>query len=260
MNREEAISRLKSEFVSSLSDIIDPLPDIEVHITAVGELEDVLSARASDSSTDPGSFYNTATVRGYVSMPEKLALWTVHEEYISTTLDGQEAAIGSTVKDTFDPFSPNPFTDDYVNLYTPMETWRVGGSPWFAWDDNTQPGKGYIRTVGKKCDEVGYLTGFRRAPIPTIPYMVDTFTPMPTPVIPPGITLQDVYNEGFISSISVSSVGCESIFKADSDGSGGVALTLDLSKLASCLGSGTATHVLGFTSGGMMIMIPVEEC
>lgn len=252
MNREEAISRLKSEFVSSLSDIIDPLPDIEAHITAVGELEDVLSARASDSSTDPGSFYNTTAVRGYVSMPEKLALWTVHEEYISTTLDGQEAAIGSTVKDTFEPFSPNPFTDDYVNLYTPMETWRVGGSPWFAWDDNTQPGKGYIRTVDKKCDEVGYLTGFRRAPIPTIPYMVDTFTPMPTPVIP-SIT-------GFVRRVSVSSVGCESMFVASGDESGGVTLTLDLSKLADCLGSGTATHVLGFTSGGTMILIPVEEC
>jgi hypothetical protein len=82
--------------------------------------------------------------------------------------------------------------------------------------------------------------------------MVDTFTPMPTPVIPP-IT-------GFIRNVSVRSVVCESMFVASGDGEGGVALTLDLDKLAECLESGEAAHVLGFTSGGKMILIPVEEC
>ena len=251
MNRVEAIERLKAEFLISLEDL--NILDIDANILAIDTLHDNLVDR--DGVADTTTFVNNDPIIGYSAMPEKLALWTVKEAYFSDLIDTTQSAL--TVQDTYQAFDSNPFTGDYVNLYSVMESWRAS-TALFVWDDSQ-----YIRPVGEACTAIGYVKGFRRAPVPTIPYMVDTFTPMPNipiPYIPPGLSLEDVYNEGFINRVSVSSAGCEDLFVESGDGFGGVTLTLDLRKLAECLESGTATHVLGFTSGGKMILIPVEEC
>lgn len=240
MNRVEAIERLKAEFLVSLEDL--NILDIDANILAIDTLHDNLIDR--DGVADTTTFVNNDPILGYSAMPEKLALWTVKEAYFSDLIDTTQSAL--TVQDTYQAFDSNPFTGDYVNLYSVMESWRAS-TALFVWDDSQ-----YIRPVGEACTAIGYVKGFRRAPIPTIPYMVDTFTPTVIPEIP-SIT-------GFIRRVSVSSVGCEDLFVESGDGSGGVALTLDLSKLATCLGSGAATHVLGFTSDGTMILIPVDEC
>ena len=259
MNRVEAIERLKAEFLVSLEDL--NILDIDANILVIDTLHDNLVDR--DGVADTTTFVNNDPILGYSAMPEKLALWTVKEAYFSDLIDTTQSAL--TVQDTYQAFDSNPFTGDYVNLYSVMESWRAS-TALFVWDDSQ-----YIRPVGEACTAIGYVKGFRRAPIPTIPYMVDTFTPMPD--IPPGFSVQDVYNEGFIHSLRTAGGGSCGVIECDwlsvepdeDGGANGLVLSLDIDCLKTCLfcedpGAGTAVQVLARDNTGKLLWLDVSEC
>lgn len=259
MDRAEAIERLKAEFLVSLADL--DVTDIDASILSIDTLHDNLVDRGGVADTT--TFVNNAPILGYATMPEKLVLWTVKEAYFSELIDTTQS--GLMVQDTYQAFDPNPFTGDYVNLYSVMESWR-SSTELFVWDDSQ-----YIRASGEGCTPIGYTKGFRRAPIPTIPYMVDTFTPTPSIVIPPGLSIQDVYNAGFIYSIRTSAsstcggVECDWLEITPDGESGEDSGSLVLSINRDCLlcgdsDAGTPVQVLARDANGKLKWLDLDQC
>lgn len=241
MTREEAKALRLDEFVLSL---VGELP------TWTGDLQNLQDITL-------GLDVATISVAGYSYMPERLELWSEGEPYYNEILN-TNVGLARTWP-TYAYFTKDPFTGDNVNLYSTIDAWIFE----YPWDS-----KEYVRGEDL-CEEAYYERGFLRAPIPVIPYMVDTFTPqVPFPDIPEPPPVSVVAGTFPCISVVKTIVDGEIIYTVDIDHEGinmtgtGPCLfkiVLDFLLNRGTLTLGTTNYVLGRT-GNTVGWIKLSEC
>lgn len=168
MTRTEAEQLRLGEFKDALAGLVAypaeaTLDDVKGTTLALGAAP---TGGEGTGGLMPAAGYTPFLFDHYDRMPERLALWTISEPYYAGMTQG--AIPPGKVWPSYRSFASDPFAgSNFVNLYATVDGWLSAG----AWDTSS-----YMRGEDE-CEEASYSSGFRRAAIPVIPYMVDTITP-----------------------------------------------------------------------------------
>ena len=218
--------------------------------------------------TDAGSWIDTLIdpdtggMTGYTYVPEALALWTTNEEYYNSLITVSFAPTGTHAWafNTYEDFKINPFTGYCIDLWALL----VGVLPGDAYTTGVE----YI-TVD--CDPAMYEPGFMKAPIPVIPFMVDSYTPPRSPSSPdippiPWMDIEDLVYDAFRNG---SSSGCVSYVWDEATKSFVISTTFGGQGIVLAGGtstcdtfgypSGDGVYVLTFQNGGLQWVL-ASEC
>ena len=98
----------------------------------------------------------TAEYTGFLNMPEALVMWVPDAAYNS------KISNGSLTNTTYLDSGTNPYTDEFVNIASDIA--RITASNFVG-----------STFISNNCSAAIYDKGFLRAPIPVIPYVVDTY-------------------------------------------------------------------------------------